>query len=300
MLMAHKLIDAAYGRDPKYAFRVKHGTSENIAKNLIRGVTEAEKFDFGELMLEKREEEGRARYRLPDLTIDEKQFWVEGFIPLPADVCWYEYSLGGKRIGLLVTEHHEDRDPIDYQWVVQRVDRQGTEFQFDGCLAAIKRRQQDPKSDIWQVARGGNKAIREAEDPEIQRSFMADVMLSIYLTLMINSKSTDVRTESAPDKLNKIRERKGETPLFSHRVVNIVPARFLRQAEREVQGTHASPRLHWRRSHRRSYDHQTANTRLMPDGRWGLVLPRCIVGRADIGVVSHEYRVQAPKDDDNT
>lgn len=284
MLMVHKMIDAVNGIDPRCQFYAKEGTELKTVDNLIRAAREAEKFDFGQLVLERKAD---GRYELPDLSIDEKEMWIRGYLPLPAPICWYECNLGDKRIGMIVMENNDPKHPEDnHRWVVMRVDQHADKFAWDGVLCTIDRPVQDWNSDTWAYSKSGNKSI--PMNDEIMASVVADIMLSIYLTMMLNSKTTEVRRENAPDKLNRQREKKHQTPLFSHRIVNIVPIRWLRAAEREVEGTHAPPRLHWRRTHPRTYHRDTAREFIK-------VIWRFLVGRADHGVVSHEYRVQTEK-----
>lgn len=281
MLIVHKMIDAYEGIDPRCQFYAKTGTERNTVDDLIRAAREAEKFDFGQLVLERKAD---GQYALPDLTADEKEMWVRGYLPLPAPICWYEYNIGPRRIGMIVMENNDPNHPEDHHpWVVMRVDQQGDDFAWDGILCAINRPAQDWNSDTWAYSKAGNKKI--PADSATIATIAADIMLSIYLTMMLNSKTSEKRREAAPEKLNKQRVRKGQTPLYEHRVVNIVPVRWLRDAEREIQGTHGSPRLHWRRTHPRTY-HRGSPKQFIK------VIWRFLVGRDDRGVVSHEYRVQ--------
>ena len=94
---------------------------------------------------------------------------------------------------------------------------------------------------------------------------------------LINSKSTQTTVSEPPEKLNKARARRGKAPMLSVRYVD-VPA--IESTARGTGGTHASPRLHWRRGHmRRLAD------RLVP------VSP-CLVGSAEAGTVQQIYRAR--------
>jgi hypothetical protein len=125
----------------------------------------------------------------------------------------------------------------------------------------------------------------------MRNSIAADVMLSIYLCLMINSKTTELRLEKAPPKLNAARVKTGKAPLHDHSVVSIVPVRYIRDSEGEAKAMRRSPRLHWRRSHLRRIDHQTPKAKQLSNGQWGILITRFLVGAADKGAISHEYRV---------
>jgi len=121
-----------------------------------------------------------------------------------------------------------------------------------------------------------------------------------YLTLMLHSRTTEVHVEHAPERLNKRRMEHGKVPLPAHRAVNIVPLSY-RTSPRGA-GTHASPRLHWRRSHKRHFEERTGGAVWVPAeqwkgkvGWWVTVVPRFLVGKAELGEVSHEYRVHMVK-----
>lgn len=75
--------------------------------------------------------------------------------------------------------------------------------------------------------------------------------------------------------------------LPSHTTVTIVPQRFIDEAREAdgTKGTHASPRIHWRRSHVRTYNRGLPNERK-------IVIARQIVGRRELGEVTHDYVVR--------
>lgn len=102
-------------------------------------------------------------------------------------------------------------------------------------------------------------------------------MLFAFVPL-IESKSTVITEKKAPEQLNKRRLKKGKTALQAVRYVD-VPA--LRDGGKSgAAGTHASPRMHWRRGHLR---------------RWkdGFVpVSPCVVGAAENGVVHQIYRAR--------
>jgi hypothetical protein len=105
-------------------------------------------------------------------------------------------------------------------------------------------------------------------------------VLMTWLTLMLNSRSTEKTRTVPPGKPISRRAARGAALLASHTVVTIMPGAYL-AAQRRLGGTHRSPRLHWRRSH----------IRRLASGR-EIIIPRFLVGRAELGEVSHEYRVK--------
>lgn len=100
MLQAHKLLDAM---QTGVGIAYTEGTRQNEVNLLYQGLQVAEKYDFGNLPFE-RGEEGTSAWRLPDLTLAEKSFWVDGLIFLPAPICWFEYQMGNNWTGILVTD----------------------------------------------------------------------------------------------------------------------------------------------------------------------------------------------------
>lgn len=311
MLVAHKLIDAAYGRDRGFKFDVWEGTNRKDADNIVLGVSQAEKFDFGTLPLELLSETPSGQtFSLPDLTMSEKEFWLDGLIPLPAPLCWFEFTLGGKtaRTGLLVCDHAAYPDPdIDSMWSVQRVDLIGDTFNYDGVVLGVARAKCLAFSD-WQVLASGNKWIieqmRKVQGVEaVSSNFTTNILLSIYLALMLNSKTSEVRLERAPPALNKSRARSGKAPLSDHRVVSIVPIQYIKAAEEEGRRTHKPPKLHWRKSHKRHFKIEplTGRAKWMETERWNgefgwwvTVIPRYVAGKKELGEITHEYRFRNP------
>jgi hypothetical protein len=297
MLFAHKIIAAL--RDPKSSMWATDTNSHNnivprvnkeVNKFLIEHLPQAEMFDFGDLHLEPTmEKEGQ--HKVPSLTPDEREFWREGLIPLPHRIVWYEFVLNGWRSGYLLVEKGTTLRGT-------RIDLIKDDCFSDGMIVQVDR--DDPGPD-WTFAYWGNQEMfgHIKKDPLFGITFYGmNMMLSIYLTLMLNSKTTELRTEVAPEKLNRARIKRGAIPLLPHRVVTIVPKRFVDQSRERASGTGVSPRLHWRRSHKRHFERQTPTAKWMAiedhNGRlgwWVSVIPRHLVGKAEIGTVSHEYRV---------
>lgn len=272
-LAAHKFIDGLLGRGNKYSvWQIKglEGSSKIHIAGLIR---DAEKFDFEELHLEPSPTPGlTGSWAAPRLTDDEVGFWSSELLPLPAPLCWYEWDLNRNRSGMLVTE-------VDGGWAAARLDIvAGNQILWDGIW--VRCFYPNP----YQIQVYGNDELRELMKDS--RHFMeanveAIIPLARYFTLMLNSRSTTVVRVTPDAALNKSRTKKGLTKLAEHRVVRIVPDKF--KYERDpVTGKlteRRAPRLHWRRSHLRHYENGKV-----------AVIPRCLVGRAENGNVSHEYK----------
>jgi hypothetical protein len=87
---------------------------------------------------------------------------------------------------------------------------------------------------------------------------------------MMGSPSLRLKDVKAPKFINKKRIARGEEPINTYVVVTINTDRVRQDTAR--LGTHASPRLHWRRGHKRR----------LPDGHTTWVRP-CLVGTPSRG-----------------
>lgn len=259
MILQPYLLDVLRGRVTPDDFLVASGVPR---REMARLLSEAEVFDFGGLHLEP-SERGLPAYDVPRLTDEEEGFFAEGLIPLPAPVTAFEFQVAGHpRYLILVVDGEEG-------WEATRME--------DGLITGTwirKTPDDDPTAHfVW------GPPSTEPKDLE-KVTYGANLGMAKYFSLMISSKTTEVRrVEGGP------REGSNRHPLPAHRVVTIVPTRF--RTDGDAGGTHASPRLHWRRSHLREYK--------APSGEVynRVVIPRHLVGRADLGEVSHEYRVKS-------
>lgn len=245
--------------------------------------TVADKFEFGDLghfMV------SPEVFVFP-LTPEEHQFWADGLIPLPnPEATYFEYRLDGWNIGYLVrsTPH----------WEVTRIDwgKSPDNGMFHYFASGTWVRILDSKD--W--AQGGEPLceyggdssfrgrIERLEGDRYRRGLKADIKATIYLALMLNSKSTDIDKMAAPVKLNKARIKSGREPFPEHYIVTIAPTRF--RQDGDTTGTHASPRLHWRRSHLRELRDAEGKVHKK------VIIPRHLVGKRELGEVTHEYRVK--------
>jgi hypothetical protein len=115
--------------------------------------------------------------------------------------------------------------------------------------------------------------------PDFAHQFVANhVCFFTSVLAALSSKGPEIRTLPAPEKLNKQRAKKGRPPIFEYRIVEI-PAWAKAKAE-GLGGTHASPRLHWRRGHVRHFR----------TGCTTLIRP-CLVGVAENGFIHKDYAV---------
>lgn len=321
MIFAHHVVDALRGRRGRYTVLCK--ADRDSQRKVAAMVESAEKFDFGALVLEK-STDGKM-FEIPEITEAEAEAWSVGLLPFPAPLCWFEFSVvedksAVSRSMLLI-------DSVDGSLKVYRFDfspapckgmavtfgdftAKGDVVFWPGTFVELAAGA-DPRalnaagsSAAYVVGHGERKLLRMLENDEINHYLTgrAPLKLALYLNMMLYSQSTETKTAELPKQSRVkelIRERKGLAALPAHRIVTIVPDRFMREAEREGKATHRPPRLHWRRSHLRHFDHQTGNAKWLPDhehkgsrGWWVTLVARMLVGRAELGEMSHEYRVK--------
>lgn len=100
------------------------------------------------------------------------------------------------------------------------------------------------------------------------------------LVLLI-SKGVQQRIEPAPSKLNAARLKKGRPPIGEVRIISV--GSDYRPAKNFIGGTHASPKIHWRRGHFATLNRGTEAEKV-------IVKPPCIVG------ANENCHLPAPKD----
>lgn len=300
MLIVHKIIESLlHGKKaPPVAGDYAYIGTPTFAQ-LAAALDNAEKFDFGTVILEPEDIE-RGFWRVPVLTDDEVDMWSSRLLPLPSRACWYEFTLNHSRSGLLIVTDESDEAHVcrfDYSRDFVAPPLAFVRIPRDSTLKTAAH------ASVCPLVNDEYVSALEDRTTNIGRSLAsglaAECTLAVYFTLMLNSRTTERCSEVAPVRLNKKRTSAGRPPLYSHSIVNIVPQRYRDAAEREVAGTHRSPRLHWRRSHLRHFEEHTPHSVWAPmvehkghKGWWVTVIPRMLVGKAELGEVSHEYRVR--------
>lgn len=199
-------------------------------------------------------------------------------------------------------------------WMVNQIDLWTTNspprFVWDGFVLEASKWHTTPEttSVSMYADERAKEVIRSKDIGWRSTNIGSRIPLSIYLTLMLNSRSTDKFREPAPERLNKARKGRGLGPLYDHTVVNLAPARYIDHGGEG--GERRPPRLHWRRSHKRHFAEKPINAercRWMEhevwDGRvgwWVTVVPRACVGAGSPSEVTHEYRVHLDRKENVT
>jgi hypothetical protein len=244
--------------------------SEKAIEEFLILAEKAECFSFGKLPLEVGKD-GNS-FSPPKITDTEYQIWEEGLIPLPAPVCWYEFYIGDILSCILIKSENN-------KIYSQRIEFGKDFFVLDGTWSEeIDRKTFISNNDV-KIA----NAISKFSEKELANLYGSNPTLVMYMTFMLNSKTTEIE-RFVPDKSQiRLRKQLGKSVLRPYTIVNIVPVRYI--AETRGSGTHASPRLHWRRSHIRVLYRGTPNEKK-------IVIPRFLVGLRELGEVKHDYVVE--------
>jgi hypothetical protein len=294
VLVAHKIVDGLRGLK-KFPLVPVVGVTDAVRAAAAKRILASEKFDFGHPPLEP-DSDAVGSWMIPTLTDDEISWWRAGFIPLPAPLCWFELELGATRTGLMVEDDGTD-------WTVERFDLTDLGVICDGIARRV--RKSGPGDGFVVNLTGAQETLGfyarfAGSIPQLSLGqLVADARLAVYLALMLNSRTTEKRAErAAGSPLSASRVRRGRAPLSDHLVVRIVPASYAPAFDPATGRAHRSPRLHWRRSHLRHYDRATPASKWSETiehagrrGWWVTVVPRSLVGREDLGEISHTYWV---------
>ncbi len=228
--------------------------------------------------------DGEGSLDLPGLEAEEQEMFIEGLIPLPFDLCWFEATImvqeQGHRetFGFLIEKIADGFEvrPIRTVHMPAPVDLGGREVR-EYC---------DFSGEVWRIVAlsGEDRLHIDASDPlgiARERAEMlgyndsgritGETGFVSWLILMLSSRSTSFDKVVAPVKLNKSRLLKGKAAIPPYSIVSVIPKdiakRMRSDGDTAGEGLRSSPRLHWRRSHRRTY----------PNGHV-VVIPRLLIG----------------------
>lgn len=94
---------------------------------------------------------------------------------------------------------------------------------------------------------------QEISAEQYQRHIWGDLRLLEHFLLLINCKNIEVINHLAPEKLNKKREAKGLTPLFTYHTLHVKVFKQKRKAFESVDPTNIHNRVHLCRGHFKEY-----------------------------------------------
>lgn len=200
----------------------------------------------------------------------------EDMLPLPFDVVLFNFGACGNNDGIMFCDFVVKSDD---GFTVQEIFRVGGKWLIMPWVASIH---------IGENLNEGGSTIHNLEfasDHKLEKRNFDQASYSTQRVLQalvcLETKYVRLIDQDAPDKLNKAREKRGASPISGHKIVTI----DMDSAEVGISdrgGTHASPRLHWRRGH----------VRHLAGGIKTKVKP-CLVGDPTAARVSQEWRAHA-------
>jgi len=204
----------------------------------------------------------------------------EGLLDLPYSQCYFEYDCGGYASGVYAEKVSSGSVLMSAHQSLDMKDAGGTiAWKTSGAVVMW-----DPANNTHSIGYT-DKNTRDfmGEDtPDGLKDGALNVIRMVYaFIVLINSPAVMTEKEDAPAKLNKRREAKGKTPLYSHHVVKIGAVSHTGGLVKHG-GSHASPRQHWRRGHVRTLNRDSESERKI------LIPATLIAGR---GFVSKDYVV---------
>lgn len=287
-MIAHKIIQQL--REGKQAADNPLAAAQNrqLALDIADELEKAEKFFFDNIPFEQSEP---SKWALPELTRPEREMWLSGLLPLPAERCWFEFILGGSPVGILVKHVGEEKTDFVYT----RIDYVNNRAAWVPVMLTVEATPEFAKHDAnLKVSAYTNKIYSDIAEADANFG-----TLVIYLCLMLLSKTTELKRNAPSRVMNRIARDHGKVPRFSHTIVTIVPQRYVSVETEPGKKTGSHPRLHWRRSHIRHFDHPVTMGVFVPvcacckkPNQWIVAIPRFLVGKRELGEVTHDYRVK--------
>jgi hypothetical protein len=187
---------------------------------------------------------------------------------LPAPTCFFEYTVSGRHVIAVAPSRGHD-DPLglaiaipkcptmDHSgWFIKGNNSRGSTFDIFG-----------PDADAaWQ----GHRCLGQFLNHQVRAASIA-----------LEAEVAETEVVRVPFKLNVARARRGQTKLSDYHVLNLANRkRYTRLPDDLVSGEkRRSPRLHFRRGHRRHYENYFIWI------KWQLV------GNPDIGFIDKDYRL---------
>lgn len=285
-----KAIDIYSGRDKGYPF---WDCDKNCITEVGSLLKKAEAYDFGHLPLEP-DADNKGAFIIPRLTDDEMDFFVHDVLPFPAEVMWLQFTLTTTSALLI-----DARKGQGCRFRAQRFDMEA--FPRVECPGVWGEWYPHMPRATALTSSDRRLAYNIATNPKAVNLYDDMCHLTLYMVMMLYSKTTAIEVRTPSRLVNRIRRDSNRAELPEHRIVTIVPGRWIdRDGSPRARGEQRPKRIHWRRSHLRHYEHETPHSRYAPEiehkGRKGwhvVAIPRFLVGSKEAGEVSHEYRIKA-------
>lgn len=232
----------------------REGRTREFWEAFSATIQHAHHFDFGNVEAERFRSEGRRAATLME----------QGHLSIPFSsvVFWYNVEVEGytHRVATLVTRVKD----VKHDWFLiadfYKSDAQthtmldpDHQFKHSYVLEAAGWFKADPDEKKWMgIMMDTMVDLENRPALEQQAASLADGVS--VLSLILNTKGVPRRVEEPTAKLQQIRQQGGKLPLPT---VTHIDVRYYRKADKNSQGTHASPVPHLRRGHiRRLHDRE--------------------------------------------
>jgi len=173
--------------------------------------------------------------------------WKHDMFQLPYVPVYYSWSRGGDSFGAYVYQH--DKDTLD----IIHFCAQKRPFLL-AIIGSLKSRYNSAQEQLATNIDGHLiwtspciEIISDNHEIELMQSIVGHVVI---LTCLMQSTNANTRTTEFSDKLNNKRMKRGLPEIMPfHTVYFDIGGRHYNTDGSERNGSHASPRLHWRRGH---------------------------------------------------
>jgi len=201
------------------------------------------------------------------------------FFNLPAPVSMFQMEDGGATFIFLAKQHDDD---IVWTMFGDRVMVKGHVVREWYCASVMVSVSENRYAEAYSLDNNELLDINSIiKDPNHASNYHVLSILNIIKAIEVLSLSNVYTVENQPPKhINAKRKKKGKIPFFSYHTLHIGNPRK-KGSNEEMKGSHASPRLHFRRGH----------IRTLSDGR-RLWINACLVGDKTKGIVTKDYKVK--------
>ncbi len=212
-----------------------------------------------------------------------RQLLAFGLAQLPFDMCVFQYGAQDDETGEIVRTlmiGWQDAHHLYCRHYFMREDDSLSRPTFTVTLPRLADFQEWSAGNVADMVftdLDGPNGVDDAQMRELAR-FGGDQLLGAIGCL--NADGIVQTEQKEPKFTNKQRAAKGKPPLFGYTLVDIDTSAIKMPGMRGAGGSHASPRLHWRRGHVRRY----------ASGKISMVRP-CLVGDKARGMIEHDYLV---------
>lgn len=261
IVIPHHIISSAFSKK----------ALERVMVKSFLGIYEAPKFFFGD----------KIKYLITneELTKTVEDFVFHGVFRLPFPETYFEaFSVNQNlRLGILAKETTTSKDGFfctpaaPYPIIFNIFLNDGKNWVLLGPEVAF--RIINGEVLLFSSAQGAPSKIQEDLVFEC-------VKLALCGVIAIQARGTRLDTVPAPVKLNKARAAKNRLPLCEYKQL-IINNHAAAASSESRGGTHASPRLHFRRGH----------IRILPSGQKTTVAA-CVVGSKELGEIVKDYEVK--------